>query len=872
MFPLAQIEISTLGMLLIVTALGSALLATAYARVASDSLQSNKLKATIAALRRAEAKYRGIFENSVEGIFQTTAAGQYLSANPALARMYGYASAEELIFAIRDIDGSLYVNPRRRQDFTLLMQQSDVISRFESEIYRKDGSTIWISENARVVRDSAGEIEYYEGTVVDISEQKLTESLRLDKEAADAANRAKSQFLANMSHEVRTPLNGALGMLELLADTALTAQQQRYLNIARTSSDQLLNVLNQILDFSKIEAGMLELECIDFDLRALMEESLDIFSARAAEKLLELTLHMPPELPSAVRGDPHRLRQVILNLLGNAIKFTQRGQVVVRVTQEKEIAGQLQLRVAVEDTGVGIAPQQHDRLFRSFSQADASATRKHGGTGLGLAICKQLIELMRGQIGVQSQLNDGSTFWFRLPLAKSTIAAQTPEIPCSLPGLRVLVVDDNATNRELLFRYLSNWQCHAQMAPDGLTALQMLQASAPHRPFDLAIVDGQMPVMDGFDLVRQIAADAALSHTAIVMLTSMACKSDATELASLGVQAYLNKPVRQALLRDTLSQVAHESRQSQRPCAAGVAAATSSRSALTQPAQTETVSGRRAKLLLVEDNEINRLVALEVLERAGYPCDTAENGRDGVDRLLDFAYDAVLMDCQMPVMDGFAAAAEIRRLEREGGLAARGYRVPIVALTANAIDGDRDACLAAGMDGYLTKPLNAVKLIELLDVVLENLDRQPGAIDPRPRTAHPPRATFPKAAASRREDAFDWHSLEQRCGHNMPFVAKMLSTLAARLPDERRAIANALAAADYDTAARLLHTLKGAAASLSATGLLAAAGELESCCRRTDAANIISGWEQLQTEIDRCLAAISLRDAAANRIAESATT
>ncbi len=666
----------------------------------------------VEAVRRAEAKFRSIFENAIEGIFQTTPDGRYLAVNPALVRIYGYDSADELVASVGDIRRQLYVDASRREEFVRQIAMFGKVANFESQIYRKDRSVLWISENARAVYGAAGNIDFYEGTVVDISDRMMSETLHREKEAAEAANRAKSQFLANMSHELRTPLNGVTGMLELLEDTELAPQQQRYTSIARSSADSLLNVINQILDFSKIEAGKLELDEIDFNVRSLIEETLEMIAPRVEPKGLELALNMPPDMPCEVRGDPHRLRQVIVNLLGNAIKFTQRGQIEVRVTLDEVSPQGMRVRIAIADTGIGIPANRLGRLFQSFSQVDASTTREYGGTGLGLAISKQIIELMQGEIGVHSVENQGSTFWFSLPLRLATTT--TPKlhtVPAELEGMRILIVDDNATNREILFRQLSAWRFRAETAPDGLTALGMLQqAAASGQPFDLAIVDGHMSVMDGFELVRQIRTTEALQSMPLVMLTSMAGPVVGTDAQQLRLSGHLSKPVRQSDLFTMIVKAGNECRE------ARAARMMSNGKSPSTPAPTRR-SSSRAKLLLVEDNDVNREVAHEMLAQAGFHCEEAVNGREGIERLRREAFDVVLMDCQMPVMDGLSAAREIRRLEAEGALAHTG-RMPIVAVTANAIAGDRQNCLAAGMDDYVTKPLNAAKLIQVLQSLL----------------------------------------------------------------------------------------------------------------------------------------------------------
>jgi PAS domain S-box-containing protein len=432
--------------------------------------------------------YRSIFENAIEGIFQTTRNGQYLNVNPALARMYGYDTKEELIRGLTRIDNQLYVDPTRRDDFINQMRHG-VVRSFESEIYRKDGSKIWISENARAVCDAEGNLLYYEGMVEDITERKRLETeLKSAMHAAEAANRMKSEFLANMSHEIRTPMNGVMGMIDLLLMSSLTPEQRGFANTVRVSGESLLIVINDILDFSKIEAGKLDLEVIDFDLREAIDNVMDLLAAQAHSKGLELAAYIPPDVPTNLRGDPGRVRQIVNNLVGNAVKFTSQGEVVVKVSRVSGNDKQVMLRFEVRDTGIGIELDAQKRLFEAFSQADSSTTRRYGGTGLGLAISKRLVELMQGEIGVHSVPGQGSTFWFvaQFEVPQATIKPVTKD----MRGLHVLIVDDNATNREILTHYCHLWKLRSECAASGEEALRLLRFAASDDPFELAILDG----------------------------------------------------------------------------------------------------------------------------------------------------------------------------------------------------------------------------------------------------------------------------------------------------------------------------------------------------------------------------------------------
>ncbi len=635
-----------------------AALAAEYNRVlATMHAEIINREQAVAALLTAEEKYRSIFENAVEGIFQTSPDGQYLGVNPALARIYGFDSPDDLINGVNDIQRQLYVDPKRRGEFVHIMQKHDTVKDFESEIYRKHGDTIWISENARAVRNENGGLLYYEGTVEDITERKRSEELHRQKEAAVAASHAKSEFLANMSHEIRTPLNGVIGMLELIAGTPLNAQQQRYARVAKTSADALLSLINDILDFSKIEAGKLDLDPIDFDLHLLLEDMTEMFAQRVEVKGLELALHIGPEVPVLVHGDPDRLRQVLVNLVNNAIKFTERGEVVIRAAIECMIGEQLQVRFSVQDTGIGIPHDRMNRLFKSFSQVDTSTTRKYGGTGLGLAVSQRLVELMGGIIGVDSEPGRGSTFSFNVRLTEQPNSQRRPKAPPELRNLRVLAVDDNTTNLEILEAVLSSWSFKYETAPDGPTALVKLErAAADGQPFRLAILDMQMPEMDGVELAQRIKKSPALNEISLLMLTSMGEHMSAERMRSVGLAGYLTKPVRQSRLFDAIIDAAAEGTQ---PLKSPVGFQDDRENI-------KLTDLSRIRILLAEDNEINQMVACEILAHAGSECDIANNGQEALEAIKSRPYDIVLMDCQMPKMDGFEATRAIRARNQSG--------------------------------------------------------------------------------------------------------------------------------------------------------------------------------------------------------------
>lgn len=649
----------------------------------------------------SKGRLRAILDHSPALIFLKDPDGRYLDCNRQFERTFRLT--RETILG--KTDAELFSAPQaaafRANDLLVLEAKRPL--QFEEVALHEDGPHTSIVFKFPLMNPDG--IPYAVGGVAtDISDRKRTEeALAQARDRAMEAARLKSEFLATMSHEIRTPMNGVIGMIGLLLDTALTAEQQEYADTVRRCGEHLLIIINDILDFSKIEAGRLDLDLLDFDLRIVIEEALDVVATQAQAKHLELVGLVDAAVPSAVRGDPGRLRQILTNLLGNAIKFTDRGEVVLRVTVVEDAAGYVVMRGEVADTGIGISPEGQSRLFQTFSQVDSSSTRRYAGTGLGLAICKRLSELMGGEIGVRSAVGEGSRFWFTVRLEKRPAEAGHEEAPFALDGRRVCLVGKPGSSQLLLEGSLSTWGMQVTCVKDGSDAVSLLSAAAAeNRPFDVLILDGPLPGFEDSGLTRRLKTDSVFQQTPVVVLTSFGQRGDAKTAQEAGVAAYLTRPIHQSVLRRCLASVLDGARHGP----AGDAGRT--HVLITRHSLHEQAPRNRPRVLVVDDHELNQMVAVALLERLGCCVDVAASGHAAVAAVRRTAYDLLFMDCQMPDMDGYQTTAMIR--DQEG----HAHRVPIVALTGQAQADDRERCLAAGMNDYLTKPLEYGRLEDML--------------------------------------------------------------------------------------------------------------------------------------------------------------
>ncbi|QEH36332.1 Signal transduction histidine-protein kinase BarA [Aquisphaera giovannonii] len=800
--------------------------------------QVDVLRREVETLRFGELRFRSLVEATTAIVWNTPASGDFEVPQPRWSEFTGQSFEQLRGWGWLDA-----VHPDDRAE-TARVWSTAVADRLlylvEHRLRRRDGIYRHMQVRAVPILDDAGKIREWIGVHTDVTTQKEAESaLREARLLAESASRAKSEFLANMSHEIRTPMNGVLGMTELALDTELTPQQRRYLELVKNSADALLSVVNDILDFSKIEAGKLELEQIPFSLRDRIGDTLKALAMRAHRKGLEVACDVAADVPDAVVGDPGRLGQVLINLVGNAIKFTEHGEVVVSIRRADSHSGgpaggdgdrEVSLAFEVRDTGPGIPAETQCRLFQPFTQADSSTTRRYGGTGLGLTIARRIVEMMGGRIVLESEPGRGSIFRFTARLSARAEGAVAVEETVSLRDLPVLAVDDNETNRAILREVLSHWGMSPKLAPDAETALRMMAlAAAAGSPFAVVVSDVMMPGMDGFELAERIRDRPELSGAAVILLSSAGARDDDARGRRCGAAAFLTKPAKQSELLDAIMTAVSALPREARP--AGSRPVGPEGPAAPGPA-------RALRVLLAEDNATNQVLAISLLERDGHLVEVAPNGKEALDALAARPFDVVLMDIQMPVMDGFEATALIR--EREGR---SGGHVPIIAMTAHAMKGDRERCLESGMDGYVAKPIRAADLRRALEEVVPAGIGEPSSPGPGPSTP----------AAS----AVDRAALLARVGgreDRLRTIVRVFLDESSKLLAEMQA---AIDAGDAGSLGRSAHSLKGAAGLFEAPDLVQAAVVLESMGRSGDLSGAGDAYLRLRDEAGRLAAAIA---------------
>lgn len=793
-------------------------MATAPPRISTavSQLMQSGSQATLSVREEAIYGYELLLDIAGEpvGILEIVSPREISQIGAATVRAAGWALAGAsivfLLSALLFMNGFIVGPIRRLTDAILSMQETGDLS-------------------AGLTHKSSDEVGVLASEFNVLTERLGTTQQQLEEARDDALEsvRAKSEFLARMSHEIRTPMNGVLGMTELLRETPLNPKQQRFTGTIHDSAESLLNIINDILDFSKMEADKVRLEAIDVDLQNLLEETLDGIATTAASKGVELINLARLGLDCSVKTDPVRLRQVLLNLLGNAVKFTDEGEIALVATATDSDDGGVTVTFEVRDTGIGIQPDKQEEIFSSFTQEDGSTTRLYGGTGLGLAISRQLVELMGGELTVESTPGHGSTFSFSLAMARGPELAADDEVAKQpIAGSRALIVDDNATNREILEHQLGGWHAITGCAASADEAIEKLEAAvAADEPYDFAILDVHMPEKDGIELAETIRENPDLHMLRLIVLSSVAESVSEERISSLCISAQLTKPVRQSHLRQALNSMLGESNSS---------ASKSDTAKTRKPTFTGTV-------LLAEDNGVNRLVAVSMLESLGIKVVVAEDGEEAVAKAEDSAIDLVLMDCQMPRMDGFDATRTIRQQEADETRS----RIPIVALTANALEGDRERCLDAGMDEYLSKPFTAE---QLQSVLAEFLDKQRQAVAPASKTEAPASQTPP----------IDRQVLDTLAGMQPPgdedFVASVIRTYLDTASESRQHLLEAIAAGDAARIASVAHSLKSSSGNLGAIPLADLCLKLEQMGRSKNLDEVSGTHEQFEHEVERVFA------------------
>ncbi|HUR82429.1 MAG TPA: response regulator [Thermoanaerobaculia bacterium] len=766
-------------------------------------------------------RYRHIIENANEIIYRADFRGRFTYVNPASVRITGFEEEELLGRHYLDL-----VDPDFREAaqhfYEHQFKARERATYFEFPMITKSGVRIWVGQNVLTVM--GGErIAGYEAIARDITERKGVEhELARARDAALQSARAKSEFLANMSHEIRTPLNGVLGTAGLLLGTPLTPEQREYADMIRKSGEALLTIVNDVLDLARIEAGKLTIEWVDFNLDDLIDHVTEDYAARAAAKRLKFRTFVVPDVTRMLRGDLNRIRQVLLNLVGNAVKFTDRGEIVVTVMQPELRDARVTLRFLVTDTGIGIEPASQQKLFTPFTQADGTTTRKYGGSGLGLAVSKQLVEAMGGEIGVISVPGEGSTFWFELPLQMQAEASTAPSRRWNLHGHRALLVDPNEVHRFMVARQLSS----THIAVDEAESAAEGAAAALQNRYDVIVFDMQLNDDDGMGFARRIRAEPALAKTKLLMLTSFGRRrQDITTFESAGIDAFLIKPVRRTQLCDTLTTLVEEARSTPQP------------RAFFELEEPKTPA--RAQVLLVEDNSVNQLVAIGQLQRLGHGCVVAGSGAEAIDAVTKQPFDIVLMDIQMPDMDGYEATRRIRQMD--GPVA----NMPIVAITAHALAGEREKCISAGMNDYLAKPVS----LEQIGAVIRLWASKGSA--PEDKTA-PDVMERDDSYVLDRERVSSFLAISRT---QDGFLDGLVKTFRQDVPSRIDALRAAVSARDVRDLANAAHAMKSSSGSVGAKRMLAMASSLEHDAREGRMDGAEAAIEQIAAEFRRVLVA-----------------
>ncbi|HTD67326.1 MAG TPA: response regulator, partial [Candidatus Limnocylindria bacterium] len=779
-------------------------------------------KKTEEALAYERDLLRALLDNIPDRIYFKDVKSRFLRVSSSMQKRLGIKDPNEILgktdfeFYPKELADEFFADEQR-----IILTGQPLINKLERLVDR-DSKESWASVTKVPLYNKSGTVTGIIGISRDVSQLKEAEvALEHARDAALETARIKTEFLANMSHEIRTPMNAITGMTDLLIDTTMDEEQREFVDTIRSSTDTLLGIINDILDFSKIEAGKLSLEKIDFDLRETIEDTAEMLAQRAQSKNVELVYSIDDEMPMALRGDPRRLRQVVANLVANAVKFTERGEVIIRVSRLRETEKDVHFRVSVNDTGIGMAEKTIPLIFRSFTQADGSTTRKYGGTGLGLAISKQLVDLMQGQIGVESALGKGSKFWFELTLEKQPPSLANQENIPDFHNLRVLVVDDNATNCDTLRHQLERWRFRSGSARDAADALNQLRAAAAENdPYALVLLDMQMPGMDGLTLSRAIKNDPALASTRVLILAPFGQRLDHELMEESGVSHCVIKPVKQSRLLDALLTSTHTTFTTAPQAATRTDAPVTGKKRATQP----------LRILLAEDNAVNQKLALRQLQKLGYGAHPVGNGAEVLQEVERVSYDVVLMDCQMPELDGYEVTRRIREFEKQNA----GRRPPlyIIAVTAHALEGDRENCLSAGMNDYLTKPLH----IAQLDAALNR------AIRRRPAPDFSAVVLDPVCIAGLKE--------LREPGQPDPLVE--LSELFGRESELCvQRMEEAVAQRATSVATRAAHSLKGSSSNLGAHRLAALCATMEQNAKNEDWSALTGQIVDLKSELAR---------------------